>query len=77
MIINKASYERGFAHASVFYSLPIDLRTHDTAAAATDLYFAADPSSARSWFAPFLCVGRTAFAASSFHAGTFPLLLCI
>ena len=26
MIINKSSYERGFAHASVFYSLPIDLR---------------------------------------------------
>jgi hypothetical protein len=26
MIINKASYERGFAHASVFYSLPVDLR---------------------------------------------------
>lgn len=44
MIINKSSYERGFAHACVFYSIPIDLKTEGIAA---DLYFAVDESAKR------------------------------
>lgn len=44
MIINKSSYERGFAHACVFYTVPIDLKDE---APATDLFFAVDPAGKR------------------------------